>query len=323
MKQALKKPLNVLNLMRNDKEKIAKSLIRIRLSQMIVNEEYKAGKIKVPIHLAFGHEAIASAVSAVMTERDKLILSHRNIAYNLARSGSLKAILDEYFLKTSGLAGGKLGSMNLVNPQRGIVYSSSILGNNFAVACGTAMSQKIFNRKGVTVVLGGDGSMEEGSFYESLEMLKSFNLSCLVIIENNQMSLATKIEERRCAIDIAGLVGSLGISYEKLNGNDVYEYIKTLKKWRGYSLQNELPVCIEVDVKTLGDWRMKLPEYPPEGKFIHYHVGLTPSVELKDWPILLRNDKLDPIFALKKYFSEKQLEDMAREIFQELAKELA
>ena len=46
----------------------ARDVLRIRLSQMIVNEKYKNGEFKVPIHLALGHEAIAVAVDSIMEE---------------------------------------------------------------------------------------------------------------------------------------------------------------------------------------------------------------------------------------------------------------
>src|SRR6185437_9641941 len=97
-------------------KRIAEEIIRLRVSQMIVNEEYKAGKFKVPIHLALGHEAIAVAVSETMEPGDSLLPTHRNIAYNLARAGALRPILDEYFLKSTGLDGTHSGSMNLLNP---------------------------------------------------------------------------------------------------------------------------------------------------------------------------------------------------------------
>ena len=78
---------------------IAKEILRIRLSQMIVNEKYKVGLFKIPIHLALGYEAIAVAVDAVMQENDFLVLHHRNMHYNLARTRALKPILNEYLLK--------------------------------------------------------------------------------------------------------------------------------------------------------------------------------------------------------------------------------
>src|ERR1700687_1991264 len=106
--------------MNTDNKKIIHDVLWLRLAQMVVNEEYKAVKFKIPVHLAFGHEAIAVAMSHFMQDDDKIILTHRNIAYNLARLGKLKPVLDEYFLKSSGLGEGKMGSMNLTNPQKGI-----------------------------------------------------------------------------------------------------------------------------------------------------------------------------------------------------------
>ena len=136
----------------------------------------KKGQFKVPIHLALGHEAVAVAVGTIMGKGDKLILSHRNLAYHLARQSLLKEIWNEYLLEPTGLNAGKSGSMNLANPSKGIIYTSSILGNNFPVATGVAMAEKMLSTKNVTIVLGGDGSIEEGAFYESLLFLKSNNL---------------------------------------------------------------------------------------------------------------------------------------------------
>src|SRR3989338_9313995 len=134
----------------NEKEKIqiAREIIRLRLSQMIVNEKCKSGEFKIPVHLALGHEALAIAVSSIMQGKDKLLLSHRNIAYNLARA-PLLPIMNEYFLKPAGLAKGRFGSMNLINPRRGVAYTSSILGNQFAIAVGISMAEKLFDGKSI------------------------------------------------------------------------------------------------------------------------------------------------------------------------------
>src|SRR3989344_6120066 len=181
---------------------IAKEVLRLRFSQMMVNEKYKAGLFKIPIHLAIGHEAIAVAVSSIMEKNDKLVCSHRNIHYNLARAGALKPILDEYLLKKEGLAGAKLGSMNLANASKNIVYTSSILGNNLPVAAGLALAEKV-KGGGVVMVETGDGAIEEGSFYESMLFMKSHALPVLVIVENNGWSLATEISERRAEVNLS------------------------------------------------------------------------------------------------------------------------
>jgi len=306
---------------KNYDKKIAKDVLRLRFSQMIVNEDYKQGKFKIPIHLAFGHEAIAVAVNKIMKEDDKLILSHRNIAYNLARLGTLKPILNEYYLKSSGIMNGKTGSMNLINPSKGVIYSSSILGNNFSVAVGVAMSQKVSSTTGITIVLGGDGSIEEGSFHESLIMFKSLNLSGLIIIENNEWSMATRINERRCGIDLAKFTEAYDIKYENLKDKDPYQLIPKIEKLRNYSLSKKEPVCIEIPVTTLGDWRMKTPEFP-DGKFINYHAGPAPSIDLKNCQAIINNSDEDPVYVLSKLFSQDEFETISKEASNELRKEL-
>ena len=122
---------------------VFEQLIWLRLAQMFVNERYKKGDFKIPLHLAFGHEAIAVAVDQSMKNNDCLMLTHRNIHYNLSRMKTLKEDLDEYYLKYSGIAGGKQGSMNMTNPQKGIFYTSSILANNLSVATGYALGNKV------------------------------------------------------------------------------------------------------------------------------------------------------------------------------------
>ena len=299
---------------------IAKEILRIRLSQMLINEKYKEGVFKIPIHLALGHEAIAVAVDSIMEENDQLVLSHRNIHYNLARTKRLKPELDEYLLKKEGLAGGQLGSMNLANEEKNVVYTSSILGNNMAVATGLALGQKVKGSKGLVLVVTGDGGIEEGSFYESLLFLKSHSLSCLVIIENNQWSLATKIGERRCDINIQKIAESFNVKYVKLKGNDAYEYIEKLKLLRKESLDNKTPIVIEVALTTLGSRFV-----PIEGKntmrFINYHAGPASEVNLTDWP-QIENSEKDPIFVLQKHFDKNLLEKTSREILENLKNEI-
>ncbi len=297
----------------NINRQIGFDIIKIRIGQMMINELYKEGKFKIPIHLAFGHEAIAVSIDKIMEEQDKILLSHRNVAFNLARGKNLKKILDEYYLKEEGIAEGKLGSMNLMNPSKGIIYTSSILGNNFSVAMGVALAQKIQSTKGIAIVLGGDGSMEEGSFHESLLMAKSLKLPCFIIIENNEWSMATSINERRCNIDLEKFTSAYEIKYCKLSGNNPIKYIEELKKMREYAVKNNEPVCIEFNVTTLGDWIMKHDDYP-EGKFINYHAGPAPTIELKTCPAIIKTSEQDPVYALKELLDESEIIEISEKI---------
>ncbi|OHA41088.1 MAG: hypothetical protein A3J31_03315 [Candidatus Taylorbacteria bacterium RIFCSPLOWO2_02_FULL_48_16] len=62
--------------MKINKKIITREVVRLRIQQMMVNEWHKTGRFKIPIHLGFGHEALAVAVNAVMERDDQLFLTH-------------------------------------------------------------------------------------------------------------------------------------------------------------------------------------------------------------------------------------------------------
>ena len=303
-----------------NKQKIAEEVIRLRLSQMIVNEMHKKGQFKIPLHRGMGHEAIAVAVSEIMQDGDNLLPTHRNIAYNLVRAGALRPLLHEYLLKSTGLNRGQSASMNLLNPEKGIIYTSSILGNQFPVAVGLAMAVKLAEKKNATIVMGGDGSIEEGTFYESMLMARSMNLPVLFVIENNDWSMSTRIHQRRSPINLSLFAESLDIRYSHLEGNDTYFYTDALKDMRKFSVENSVPVCVEIKVVTLDKFIMKTPEHP-EGEEIHPHMGAALGVSLENGPIIRENAD-DPIFVLKKHIERPIFDEIARKQLALLQKEI-
>lgn len=296
--------------MRVNIKNIAREVVRVRVQQMAVNELHKNGKFKIPIHFGFGYEALAVAVSSVMGRADQLILTHRNIAYNIAREDTLKCFFDEYALKRSGVASGRYGSMNLINPSCGVLYTSSILANQFPVAVGAALGNNLHGTQSIAIVSGGDGAIEEGAFYESVLMAASIKAPVLFLIENNGWSMHTSIRERRVEIDLKKLVGSLSIPYIHLKGNNVFTYIQTFARARKQILTSRMPLCLEVKVHTLGDWYdMKNPLYP-KGKFVKYHTGASPSVTLSEKVVLQKNAG-DPLFVLGKLVSPTAIQKIA------------
>lgn len=269
---------------------LAREVLQLRAWQHQVNESLKAKALGLAVHMAFGHEAIAVAVSHMLEDSDRLVLSHRNIAYNLARAGDLRPLYDEYKGLPSGLGGGRMGTMNLANPARGVAYTSSILGNNFCVACGLALGFKLKHQAGLVTVLTGDGAMEEGTFYESLDIAQSKGLRVLFIVENNQCAMSSTIPERRCAIKIDRLCQAFGVSYDLLTGNLVFDYAARLQELRRRIMETSVPVCIEVDLLNLYRHAGATPGFPGDPMIIDLKNGL-----------VVREDKYDPVYVLKQH----------------------
>ena len=275
---------DVSSLPRNTQEiTLIQELFRVRMTMLAINDNIRHKRFQIPIHLGLGHEAIAVAVSQSKHLRDCLVLSHRNMHYNVANQPDPKRIFDEYDLQHSGMGSGKYGSMNLIHPQKGLVYTSSILGNNLCVAAGIAKANHILEQQNqtepsVTIVVTGDGAMEEGAFYESLLMAKTSKVPMIVIVENNGWSMYTQIHERRFPIDVQGLATSMNIPYHQFAGNDVVAYANQFSQCRSEALEKQTPVVVEVMIHTLGDyWTEDKPDAP--SRIINYHHGLAPMIE--------------------------------------------
>jgi TPP-dependent pyruvate/acetoin dehydrogenase alpha subunit len=303
------------------KDNIVKKILKVRASQILINEIIKKGELKIPIHLGLGHETIAAVIDHIMDDNDSLFLTHRNMHYNIARAQNIKEEFDEYYLKSSGMASGRLGSMNLSNFERGIPYSSSILGNNFAVATGFALGNSMLSNENITMVVTGDGAIEEGSFYESLLFQKSNNLKVITIVENNEWSLGSKIEERRCDIDLNKISSSLSIPYIKLSGNNPFEYLKALASPLENVKKESTPLCIEAELKTLGYWYEIQPEFP-DGKFINYHSGKAPKLSVDD-NLILEKSINDPLHVLSEIIGKESLKTLYRSTLSQISNELS
>lgn len=281
-------------------------VLRLRYWQHVMNELLKRKEFTIPIHLGFGHEAVAEAVHTMMIDGDQLVLTHRNITYNLARAGALKPLYDEYKLKSNAVCGGKLASMNLTNPARGVAYSSSILGNNLSVACGLALGMQTLGRPGIVTVLTGDGGMEEGQFYESIVFARAHSLKVLFLVENNNMAMSSTIEQRRRPILLEQVCSGVDIPFQCLEGNDVFEYAATLQSLRQQIDDASLPACVEAGLPSMNQHAGPTPGWPADPKIIDMANGL-----------IVEHTSSDPVFVLKQKIGAEAFKELEKEVMEE------
>ena len=279
-----------------------KDLMLLRYWQQKINEILKNNALdySIPVHLGIGHEALALAVSNSLAKEDVLCLSHRNCTYNLACSKSLEKELNYYNLKSKDF-NSQMGSMNLAMNDTNIVYSSSILGNNLAVGVGIAFNKKISKKKSLVYILTGDGAIEEGIFWESLLIAKTHGLKTLIIIENNNFSLGSTIEERRCGINFEKICQGLEIPFQKINGNKypiLKDNIKLLKE-----KATKGPVVIEVELCTFNQHAGATPGWETDPKIIDIKNGL-----------IINENQMDPLYNIKLAIGENAFNRFSCEI---------
>src|SRR5690606_34481039 len=102
-----------------------KEMRLIRLIEQRINDEYKYDEIKTPIHLSIGQEAVAVGVCINLRKDDYAFGTHRSHVMYIAKGGDIKKMIAELYLRKTGCAQGRGGSMHLVDTDVGIPGSSA------------------------------------------------------------------------------------------------------------------------------------------------------------------------------------------------------
>jgi TPP-dependent pyruvate/acetoin dehydrogenase alpha subunit len=208
----------------NNSKKIQlyKKLLRIRSVEYSISEKYNEQKMRCPIHLSIGQEAIAVGICSNLKKEDKVFTAHRSHAHYLAKGGSLKKMIAELHGKLSGCAKGKGGSMHLIDLDFGILGAVPIVGSTIPIGVGAAWAEKLKNSKNIVVIFFGEGATEEGVFQESLDYAALRKLPVLFVCENNNYSVYSSIEKRQAPNrSILRLAKSIGVDGFHLDGNDI------------------------------------------------------------------------------------------------------
>jgi TPP-dependent pyruvate/acetoin dehydrogenase alpha subunit len=198
-------------------------LIR-RVEQEIVRL-YPTDKIKSPVHLSIGQEAVAAAVCAHLTVRDVVFATYRGHAAYLAKGGDLNGMMAELYGKAGGCARGKGGSMHLVDASVGMVGTSAIVASAIPQAVGYAFAQKVRQRPGIVVNFFGEGATDEGAFHESMNFAALKALPILFVCENNSYAIYSRVEDRLAGPGLCARAEAYGIPARRIEGGGVLDLL--------------------------------------------------------------------------------------------------
>src|ERR1700677_303031 len=117
-------------------ERLYRSLYRIRRVEEEVARVYPTDRIKSPVHLSIGQEAISVAVCEALEPSDVVFGSYRCHALYLAKGGNLRQMIAELYGKGTGCAKGKAGSMHLIDASAGVMGASAVVATTIPQAVG-------------------------------------------------------------------------------------------------------------------------------------------------------------------------------------------
>jgi TPP-dependent pyruvate/acetoin dehydrogenase alpha subunit len=202
-------------------ERFYRSLYRIRRVEEEIAAVYPTDKIKSPVHLSIGQEAVSVGVCEALSSEDVVFGTYRSHALYLAKGGDLQKMIAELYGKLDGCAKGKGGSMHLIDVAARVMGASAVVGTTIPQAVGFAYALKLQRKDSVVVSVFGDGAVDEGVFHESLNFAALKSLPIIFVCENNLYAIHTHQLQRQKLGNICERARVHGMPAEQIPDNDV------------------------------------------------------------------------------------------------------
>tara|TARA_Y100000588_G_C14243622_1_gene920492 strand:+ start:903 stop:1880 length:978 start_codon:yes stop_codon:yes gene_type:complete len=293
---------------------IYRKLSLIRQSQNAIIREYHKDEMKTPVHLGIGLEGISVGVAHCIPSTAKSFGQLRNHGQYLAITGETDRFFGELYGKVTGTSSGKGGSMHLSAPEDGLISTSGIVGSTVSLAVGAAFAAKYRGTDDIAVVMFGDGVVEEGEFWESLNFACLHQLRVLFICEDNNIAIHTSGEDRRGyrGKSISAAVSGFDCDVTQGDGTNVLVVAEMVSNAVNKMIETPKPAVLHLT------WMRALEHVGPNTDF---HIGYRAQPTEEE---LL---EADPVHKYEKYLltreiTHEQLEKVRRELDEQIEKSI-
>lgn len=298
--------------MKNLSIELYKKMYMVRMTEEKIREYYPTDEIKTPTHLAIGEEAIAVGVIEATSPTHQIFGTYRNHAIYIAKTGETDSFFAELFGKKTGLSKGKAGSMHIMAPEKDFMGTSAIVGSTIPVAVGAAFAQRYRKNNKTVISFFGDGAIDEGVFWESINFASLKKLPIIFVCEDNNLAIHSATHERHGYKSITQIVSGFDCYILESKTTDVEKIYQLTKKALQLQLQSPKPVFIYLTY-------YRYLEHVGIGT--DFHFGYRSEDEYQKWlkvdPITLQRKRLK-----KKGHSERALVTIENSIVQKIEKSI-
>ena len=197
---------------------------RIRTFEERVGELFVRGaSAGSMLHLSIGEESAAVGVAGLLRKGDTFTTHHRGHGVFLARGADPARMMAEIAGREEGYCHGKGGSMHIADMGLGHLGANAIVGGGIPAVVGAGLASKRDGRGAVSAAFFGDGAMQQGILYESMNMAAIWDLPVLFVCINNQYGMGTRIDQATRGRALHDRATAFGLAAETVDGLDVRE----------------------------------------------------------------------------------------------------
>lgn len=233
--------------------KFLEKMYLIRRFEQKVYELAERGFVFGSTHLEVGEEATAVGTLLNINKDDYLIATHRGHGQELMKGTSVRAMMAEMIGKSTGICGGRVGSMHVADRSVNNLGAQGIIGATFPISVGVGLALKLKKITGpILISFFGDGATNQGNFYESLNMADVWKVPVFFVCVNNLYGMGTHYC-KTCNVEIYKKASFFNIKSDVEDGNDVVAVYEKSKELIDYVRKEQLAALIELKTyRTIG-----------------------------------------------------------------------
>jgi len=213
---------------------------------------YYRGKMFGFVHLYNGQEAVSTGIIKALSPNDYVCSTYRDHVHALSKGVPPNQIMAELFGKETGCSKGRGGSMHIFSSKHNFLGGFAFIGEGIPIATGAAF-QSIYRHQvlqepndiSVTACFFGDGTTNNGQFFECLNMAVLWKLPIIFVIENNQWAIGMAHQRSSSCPEIHKKAFAFGLPGIEVDGMNVLSVRKAAKQAIDRARQGEGPTLIE------------------------------------------------------------------------------
>ena len=237
-------------------------MVTIRLFEERAEQAFVAGKAPGFVHLYQGEEAVAVGVCANLTKDDYITSHHRGHGHCLAKGVDVDEMVAELLSREAIAHWRKAGSQQITEIHQSMLRTNGIIGGGFPLAVGAGLTAKHNGHDQVAVCFLGDEAINQGTFYESLNLVSAWKLPVIFVAENKGYAETMPITSHLGYLDILERAANFGISGVTTDGLDIFAIYTAANAAIAQARQGKGPSLIEC--KTYRTKEDLLTEHEPD-----------------------------------------------------------
>jgi pyruvate dehydrogenase E1 component alpha subunit len=197
-------------------------------------------------HLYIGQEAVVVGMQAAITGDDAVITSYRDHGHMLACGMDPRGVMAELTGRIGGYSHGKGGSMHMFSKEKNFYGGHGIVAAQVPLGTGIAFAHKYNDTKNVSLTYLGDGAVNQGQVYESMNIAALWKLPVIYIIENNKYAMGTSQERASAGAELYKRGQAYGVPGVQVDGMDVVAVKEAAEKAVAHARSGKGPYVLEM-----------------------------------------------------------------------------